>query len=234
MVRGDGPVSPWARDLPALAQNVIPSSCNYAIRATPLPLTGWAVCRLLFTHCPWAKTTLSCCITYPTSSKCPASSANGWIIPNWEPGRLGYMVHPAICHLFLTRCCFHLATPSILTWSSICSTPWCQLWTPDLPRRQRTYPWLWAAGKGWVYANTVACCWCFNVTAMSRSVESRGHYVCLHQVAPRWKHCLLETERGFNLVFRNVLSEKFHDDHREVRSYHRDKAHNWRELQIWD
>lgn len=34
-------------------------------------------------------------------------------------------------------------------------------------------------------------------------------------VAPRWKHCLLETERGFNLVFGNVLSEKFHDVHRE-------------------
>lgn len=59
---------------------------------------------------------------------------------------------------------------------------------------------------------------------MSRSVESRGHYGRLHQVAPRWKHCVLETERGFDVVFRNVLNEKFHDIHREVRSYHSDNV----------
>lgn len=69
---------------------------------------------------------------------------------------------------------------------------------------------------------------------MSRSVESRGHYGRLHQAAPRWKHCVLETERGFDVVFRNVLNEKFHDIHREVRSYHSDNARDCRELQIQD
>ncbi|TWW79056.1 Endothelin-converting enzyme 2 [Takifugu flavidus] len=35
-------------------------------------------------------------------------------------------------------------------------------------------------------------------------------------VAPRWKHCVLQTERGFNSVFGNILSERFHKVHREV------------------
>ncbi|XP_011604187.2 kell blood group glycoprotein isoform X1 [Takifugu rubripes] len=34
-------------------------------------------------------------------------------------------------------------------------------------------------------------------------------------VAPRWKHCVLQTERGFNSVFGNILSERFHKVHRE-------------------
>lgn len=55
---------------------------------------------------------------------------------------------------------------------------------------------------------------------MSWFVESRGHRERLHQVAPRWKHCVLETERGFNSVFGNILSEKFQKVHREVRSAH--------------
>nr|XP_046255122.1 kell blood group glycoprotein [Scatophagus argus] len=33
-------------------------------------------------------------------------------------------------------------------------------------------------------------------------------------VAPRWKHCMLETGRGFDLVFRNLLSER--TAHRDV------------------
>ncbi|CAF97851.1 unnamed protein product [Tetraodon nigroviridis] len=48
-----------------------------------------------------------------------------------------------------------------------------------------------------------------------RPVESRGRCGRLHQAAPRWKHCLLETERGFNVVFRNALSETFPHVHRE-------------------
>lgn len=52
---------------------------------------------------------------------------------------------------------------------------------------------------------------------MSWFVESHGHRERLHQVAPRWKHCVLEAERGFNSVFGNILSEKFHKVHREVR-----------------
>lgn len=73
----------------------------------------------------------------------------------------------------------------------------------------------------------VAGC-CFSRTAVIGSAESHGQYGRLHQAAPRWKHCVLETERGFNVVFRNVLSEKFHGVHREVRSFHGDSARDCR------
>lgn len=58
---------------------------------------------------------------------------------------------------------------------------------------------------------------------MSWFVESHLHYGPLHQVAPRWKHCVLETERGFDLVLRNLLSERI--AHTEVRSHHGDSGH---------
>lgn len=51
-VREHDRTSLCARDPPALAQIVVPPSCNDAIRATPLPSTGWAACRLLFTRWP--------------------------------------------------------------------------------------------------------------------------------------------------------------------------------------
>lgn len=66
----------------------------------------------------------------------------------------------------------------------------------------------------------------------SGPAESHGHHGRLHQVAPRWKHCLLETERGFDSVFTKVLGETFHGVHREVSSYHRGKEHNRREFQM--
>lgn len=37
----------------------------------------------------------------------------------------------------------------------------------------------------------------------------------LHQVAPRWKYCVLETERGFHSVLTHLLRER--TTHREVR-----------------
>lgn len=44
--------------------------------------------------------------------------------------------------------------------------------------------------------------------------ESHLHYGPPHQVAPRWKDCVLETERGFDLVLRDLLERR--TAHREV------------------
>lgn len=51
-------------------------------------------------------------------------------------------------------------------------------------------------------------------------VESHLHYGPLYQIAPRWKHCVLETERGFDLVLRELLNER--TAHREVSTNHGD------------
>lgn len=59
---------------------------------------------------------------------------------------------------------------------------------------------------------------------MSWFVESHLHRGPLHQVAPRWKHCVLQTERGFDVVLTHLLSERM--AHREVSSHHGDLGHN--------
>lgn len=59
-------------------------------------------------------------------------------------------------------------------------------------------------------------------TPVSWFVESHLLYGPLHQVAPRWKHCVLETKRGFDLILRHLLSERI--AHREVRSHHKEAA----------
>lgn len=35
-----------------------------------------------------------------------------------------------------------------------------------------------------------------------------SHIGAFYQEVPRWKRCLLETERGFNLVLTHFLSER--------------------------
>ncbi|XP_034409650.1 kell blood group glycoprotein isoform X2 [Cyclopterus lumpus] len=45
----------------------------------------------------------------------------------------------------------------------------------------------------------------FEMTPVSWCVKSRGP---LHQVADRWKHCVLETERGFDLVLSHLVSKR--------------------------
>lgn len=54
---------------------------------------------------------------------------------------------------------------------------------------------------------------------MRQFAESHLHYGPLHQVAPRWKHCVLETKRGFDSILRHLLSERI--AYREVRRRHR-------------
>lgn len=49
---------------------------------------------------------------------------------------------------------------------------------------------------------------------MSWFVELQLHYGPLHQEVPRWKHCVLETERGFDLVLSELLIQR--TAHREV------------------
>lgn len=58
------------------------------------------------------------------------------------------------------------------------------------------------------------------ITPVIWFVESRLHYGPLHQVVPRWKHCVLETNRGFDFVLRDILSESIAC--REVGSPHGD------------
>lgn len=42
----------------------------------------------------------------------------------------------------------------------------------------------------------------------------------LFQEAPRWKHCVLETERGFDTVLTHLLRDR--TEHREVRRHQGD------------
>lgn len=62
-------------------------------------------------------------------------------------------------------------------------------------------------------------CFFEKMTPVSWFVESHLHHGPSHQVAPRWKYCVLETERGFDLVLTDLLSER--TAHREVKSHHR-------------
>ena len=54
-------------------------------------------------------------------------------------------------------------------------------------------------------------------------VELHLHYGSFQQVAPRWKSCVLETERGFDVVLRDLLNER--TAHKEVISPHGDLGH---------
>lgn len=54
--------------------------------------------------------------------------------------------------------------------------------------------------------------------------ESHLHRGPLHQVAPRWKHCVLATERGFDVVLTDLLSER--TARREVSRHHGDLGYN--------
>lgn len=125
--------------------------CPY--RDKPLLLIGWAASRLLSIPCPSAQMTMSFCITYPTSCKCPTPLSNGWTSPNWATGTVKWHKNDKhILSLFYAYpccwvICFHSALPFILLWSSICCTPWCLPWTPDFLKRQRTFLWLWVTLK---------------------------------------------------------------------------------------
>ena len=109
------------------------SLCKYANRARPLPLIGWAVCRPLSIHCHSLKMIMSFYITYLTWCTCPASLANGWTGMNWVTGTVKRHItnnNQFLFFSFLTLCChilLHSAAHFILTWSSICCTPWCLL-----------------------------------------------------------------------------------------------------------
>lgn len=52
------------------------------------------------------------------------------------------------------------------------------------------------------------------MSQMGWFAESQLHYGPPHQVAPRWKDCVLETERGFDLVLTDLLEKR--TAHREV------------------
>lgn len=197
--------------------------CKYGNRARPLRSIGWAVCRLLFIHCPSPKTIMSFCITYPTLCECPAPSAGGWTGMSWEQGTIRGHERPHNqmhafsffwpCAASTQRSCSHLhdlqsaahhdaRSRLQLFWDSeefVFGSGWQR--GGESTQMSVLFFLLFFFFKDDTYE---LVCW---VTLL--------HFGPLHQVAPRWKHCVLDTERGFDLVLADLLSER--TAHREVR-----------------
>lgn len=161
---------------------------------------------------------LSFYITSPTSYRCPVSLASGFTSMSWEQGTVSDTQSSP--QSFILTCLFWAYSA---IFDSTKQPPSYVHGPPPAAHadaRSRLQV-LWnskefVSGPGeWWSGESTQTNGPFNFWKIWGSYFS-GHY--LHQVAPRWKRCVLETETGFDQVLRNLLSERL--AHKEVKRYH--------------